>query len=174
VSGSERMAATSWRFLDSSKSIGRRLESTASLGVVVPGPQSATGVLGELHRAPGAEGTLALGVASRSHYIWLGGRYARFAEVSHDRRADIISWSATYGYRPSKLRRGSDEWDYRGFAELTGEHSGSVLKSGVILPESSSTTLWLGPSVLAIFKEFAIEGRLQGSLFRETSDASDS
>jgi hypothetical protein len=171
ISGSEWTAGTSWRFLDSSKSVGRRLESTASLAVVVPGPQSATGVLGELHRAPGVEGTLSVGVASRSHYLWLGGGYTRFAEVSNDRRPDTISWSATYGYRPSKLRRGLNEWDYRGFAELTGEHSGNVVKSGAIVPESSSTTLWLGPSILAIFKEFAIEGGVQGPLFRDVSES---
>src|SRR5580698_1688434 len=62
VNGSEWTAATSWRFLDSIRSVSRRLESTASLGVVVPGPQSATGLLGELHRAPGVAGTLSAGV----------------------------------------------------------------------------------------------------------------
>jgi hypothetical protein len=171
VSGSEWSAATSWRFLDSITSVGRRLESTASLGVVVPGPQSATGLLGELHRAPGVAGTLAAGVASRSQYMWIGGGYTRFAEASHDRRPDTISWSATYGYRPSKFRRGVDQWDYRGFAELTGEHTGGVRQGGLLVPDSSSTTLWLGPSILAIFKNFAVEGGVQGPLFRDVSES---
>jgi hypothetical protein len=171
MSGSEWTASASWRFLDSIKSVSRRVESTASLGMVVPGPQSASGVLGELHRAPGVSGTLAAGLASRSQYLWLGGGYTRFAEASHDRRPDTISWSATYGYRPSRLRRGVDQWDYRGFAELTGEHTGGVLKSGLVLPDSSSTTVWLGPSILAIFKEFAIEGGVQGPLFRDVSES---
>lgn len=170
VSGSEWTAATSWRFLDSIRSVDKRLESTASLGVVAPGPQSATGLLGELHRAPGVSGTVTAGVVSRSQYIWLGGGYTRFAEASHDRRPDTISWSATYGYRPSKFRRGVDQWDYRGFAELTGEHTGTVRRSGLLVPNSSSTTVWLGPSILAIFKDFAIEGGVQGPLFRDVSE----
>jgi hypothetical protein len=103
--------------------------------------------------------------------MWVGAGYTRFAEASNDRRPDTLSWSAVYGYRPVRLRRGYDQWDYRGFAELTGEHSGSVLSSGVIVPNSSSTTVWLGPSVLAIFKNIAIEGGVQGPLFRDESES---
>ena len=170
VSGSEWAAGASWRFVDSINSLGRRLESTASLNLVVPGPQSPTGLLGTLHRAPGVAGVLATGMASRSQYLWLGGGYTRFGEASKDRRPDTISWSTTYGYRPSRLRRGVDQWDYRGFAELTGEHTGNVVRSGAAVPGSSSTTVWLGPSVLAIFKEFAIGAGVQGPLFRDVSE----
>ncbi len=116
-------------------------------------------------------GTLVTGLASRSQYVWVGGGYTRFAEASHDRRPTLSSWSAVYGYRPSRLRRGYDQWDYRGFAELTGEHTGAVRTDGLILPNSSSTTVWLGPSVLAIFKNIAIEGGVQGPLFRDVSES---
>jgi hypothetical protein len=138
---------------------------------VVPGPQQDSGVLANLHRAPGVAGTLATGLASRSQYAWVGVGYTRFAEASHDRRPDTVSWSGVYGYRPAKLRRGYDKWDYRGFAELTGEHTGNVRTNGVILPNSSTTTLWLGPSVLAIFKNIAISGGVQAPVFREESDS---
>lgn len=168
--GSEWSAGASWRFLHSVTSVGKRIESTASLGVVVPGPQPDSGVLASLHRTPGVAGTLATGLASRSQYAWLGGGYTRFAEGSHDRRPDTLSWSAVYGYRPARLRRGYDQWDYRGFAELTGEHTGAVRLSGADLPNSSTTTLWLGPSVLAIFKNIAISGGVQGPLFRNVSE----
>jgi hypothetical protein len=171
VSGGEWSAGASWRFLHSVTSVGKRIESTASLGVVVPGPQQDSGVLGTLHRAPGVAGTLATGLASRSQYLWFGGGYTRFAEADDDRRPDTISWSTVYGYRPSRLRRGENQWDYRGFAELTGEHTGGVRRSGLVLPDSSSTSLWLGPSVLAIFKDIAIEGGVQGPLYRDVSDA---
>jgi hypothetical protein len=170
VSGSEWSAGASWRFLHSVTSVGKRIESTASLGVVVPGPTQDSGVLGDLHRAPGVAGTLATGLASRSQYLWVGGGYTRFAEASHDRRPDTLSWSGVYGYRPAKLRRGYDQWDYRGFAEFTGEHTGNVRSSGLILPNSSTTTLWLGPSVLAIFKNIAISGGAQAPVFRDASD----
>ena len=162
MSGTEWSTGASWRFLHSVTSVGKRIESTASLGVVVPGPQQDSGVLGSLHRAPGVAATLATGMASRSQYVWVSGGYTRFVVASNDRRPDMLSWSAVYGYRPSRLRCGYDQWDYRGFAELTGEHTGAVVTGGVILPNSSSTTVWLGPSVLAIFKNIAIEGGVQG------------
>jgi hypothetical protein len=171
VSGSEWSTSASWRFLHSVTSVGKRIESTASLGLIVPGPQQDSGVLGKLHRAPGVAGTLVTGLASRSQYLWVGGGYTRFAEASHDRRPDTISWSAVYGYRPSRLRRGYDQWDYRGFAELTGEHTGGVRTSGLVLPNSSSTSVWLGPSVLAIYKNIAIEGGVQGPISRDVSDS---
>jgi hypothetical protein len=57
ISGTEWFAGASWRFLHSVTSVGKRIESTASLGLVVPGPQQESGVLGSLHRAPGIAGT---------------------------------------------------------------------------------------------------------------------
>jgi hypothetical protein len=171
MSGSEWSAGASWRFFHSVTSVGRRIESTASLALVVPGPQAESGVLGSLHRAPGVAGTLATGLASRSQYVWVGGGYTRFAAASNDRRPDTLSWSAVYGYRPARLRRGYDQWDYRGFLEFTGEHTGSVVSGGTTLPNSSSTTVWLGPSVLAIFKNIAIEGGVQGPLLRDVSES---
>jgi hypothetical protein len=167
--GSEWSAGASWRFLHSVTSVGKRLESTASLGLVVPGPQPDSGVLANLHRAAGVAGSVATGYASRSQYLWFGGGYTRFAEASHDRRPDTISWSGVYGYRPAKLRRGYDKWDYRGFAELTGEHTGGVRSAGVIVADTSTTTMWLGPSVLAIFKNFAVEGGVQAPIYRDAS-----
>ena len=169
--GSEWSAGASWRFLHSVTSVGKRIESTASLGVVLPGPQQDSGVFSSLDRAPGVAGSLATGLASRSQYIWLGGGYTRFAETSQSRRPDTISWSGVYGYRPAKLRRGYDQWDYRGFAELTGEHTGNVRTSGAILPNSSTTTVWLGPSILAIFKAASISAGVQAPIYRDASDS---
>jgi hypothetical protein len=170
--GSEWTAGASWRFLHSVTSVGKRIESTASLGVVVPGPQQDSGVLAGLHRAPGVAGSLATGYASRSQYLWVGGGCTSFATGSHDdRRPDTISWSGVYGYRPAKLRRGYDQWDYRGFAELTGEHTGNVRSAGAALPNSTTTSIWLGPSVLAIFKNVAIEGGAQAPIYRDASES---
>ena len=167
--GSEWSAGASWRFLHSVTSVGKRIESTAALGVVVPGPQQDSGVLGRLHREPGVAGTLATGYASRSQYLWVGGGYTSFVPGPNDRRPDTISWSGVYGYRPARLRRGYDQWDYRGFAELTGEHTGNVRSLGAVLPDSSTTSIWLGPSVLAIFKDVAFEGGLQAPVYRDAS-----
>src|ERR1700709_558410 len=171
MSGTEWSAGASWRFLHSVTSVGKRIESTASLGLVVPGPQQDSGVLAGVHRAPGVAGSLATGLASRSQYIWVGGGYTRFAEASQSRRPDTISWSGVYGYRPAKLRQGYDQWDYRGFAELTGEHTGNVVSTGSSLPDSSTTTVWLGPSILAIFKTVSISAGVQAPLYRDVSDS---
>ncbi len=167
--GSEWSAGTSWRFLHSVTQVGRRVEGTGTLGVVLPGPQADSGVLRSLHRAPGIAGTLAAGVASRSQYLWLGAGYTGFFESRQSRRPDTISGSTVYGYRPAPLRRGYDQWDYRGLLELTAEHTGNVRVLGAVLPASSATSLWLGPSVLAILKNVAIEGGVQGPLYRDAA-----
>lgn len=39
-------AGASWRFFHSVTQVGKRLEATGSLAVVVPGPQADTGILG--------------------------------------------------------------------------------------------------------------------------------
>jgi hypothetical protein len=169
ISGGEWSAGASWRFLHSVTSVGKRIESTASLSAVLPGPQPDSGVLSGLHRAPGVAGTIATGLASRSQYLWIGGGYTRFAESSFSRRPDTISWSGVYGYRPARLRRRADQWDLRGFAEFTGEHTGNVLVGGAVLPNSGTTTLWLGPSVLAILKTIAVSGGVQAPVYRDAS-----
>jgi len=167
--GGEWSGAVAWRFQHSVTSVGRRIESTASLGLVVPGPQQDSGVLASLHRAPGVAATVASGLASRSQYLWFGGGYTRFAEAHTDRRPDTISWSTVYGYRPPGLRRDVNHWDYRGFAELTGEHTGAVRSQNSLVPHSETTSLWLGPSILAILKDVAIEGGIQAPLYRDAS-----
>ena len=163
----EWSAGASWRFFHSVTQVGKRLEATGSVALVVPGPQPDAGALANVNRAPGVAGTLATGFASRSQYLWLGGGYTGFFEKDGSRRPDTISWSTVYGFRPAKLRRGYNQWDYRGLVEFTGEHTGGVRVQGAIVPDSSSTSLWLGPSVLAIFKDVAIEGGVQGPLFRD-------
>jgi hypothetical protein len=40
----------------------------------------------------------------------------------------------------------------------------------MVLPNSGTTTLWLGPSVLAIFKNIANSGGVQAPVFRDASD----
>lgn len=171
VPGGEWSAGAAWRLLHSVTTVGKRIELTATLGIVVPGPQRDTGILANQDRAPGVASTLATGYASRSHYVWVGGGYTRFAGASQDRRADTLSWSGVYGYRPARLRRGYDQWDYRGFAELTGEHTGTIRASGLLIPNSSTTTVWLGPSILAIFKNVAIAGGVQAPLLRDVADS---
>lgn len=169
--GGEWSAGASWRFLHSVTQVGKRLEATGTVALVVPGPQNDSGVLRQLARAPGVSGNVATGVASRSHYLWAGGGYTWFPERDGSQRPNTISWSTVYGYRPAKLRRGYDQWDYRGLVEFTGEHTSDVRLQNAAVPNSHSTSLWLGPSVLAIFKNIAIEGGVQGPVYRDVNSS---
>lgn len=167
--GGEWSAGASWRFFHSVTQVGKRLEATGSLALVLPGPQPDSGILSGLTRAPGIAGTVAAGLASRSQYFWVGGGYTGFFEKAGSRRPDTTTWSTVYGFRPARLRRGYNQWDYRGLIEFTGEHTGDLRMHDAAVPGSRSTSLWLGPSVLAIFKDVAIEGGIQGPLYRNVS-----
>jgi hypothetical protein len=46
-----------------------------------------------------------------------------------------------------------------------------VAERGAVIAQSRSTSLWLGPSVLAIFKNVAIEGGVQGPLYRDVNES---
>ena len=169
--GGEWSAGGSWRFLHSVTQVGKRIEATGALAAVISGPQPDSGVLADLHRAPGISSSVAAGIASRSQYLWIGTGYTWFSEASSTKRPGTVSWSAVYGYRPARLRRGYDQWDYRGLLELTGEHSSSVRLQEVNVPNSTSTSLWLGPSVLAILKNVAIEGGVQAPVYRDMTNS---
>src|SRR5262245_53327219 len=158
-----------WRFHHNAKSVGTRFETTAAMGLVVPGPQTGSGVMGQLKRAPGLDLTLVSGLASRAHYLWLGGGYRRFLERDGDRRPDAVSYSAVYGYRPPSWRTEINSWDWRLFAELTGERDGAVEHGGLELPGSSTHRVFLGPSVLGIYQKYAIETGVQFPIYQSSS-----
>jgi hypothetical protein len=161
MEGGEFQSNLAWRFHHQPNAVGRRFESTASVGVVVPGPQDNFGMSRSMHSAPGVTGWVATGVASRSHYFWLGTGAMHFAERSGDQRPNVVSTSAVYGYRPPSWRADRHEWDWRLFAELTGEHSGIVYRAGLPIAGSDANQMFLGPSVLGIFKYFAVSGGVQ-------------
>ena len=69
------------------------------------------------------------GMASLSHYVWLGATYTKFYEHDGDKRPDVFDYSLVYGYRPPKWRRPPDKWDWRLFGELVGERSNRFLQA---------------------------------------------
>lgn len=110
--GSEWSAGASWRFLHSVTSVGKRIESTASLGVVVPGPQQDSGVLAGLHRAPG--------IAALSLPVWLPG-------------VSTSGWVEAIPALP-KHRRAVGPTRFRGVASMAADlrSSAEVTTSGTI------------------------------------------
>jgi len=161
MAGGEFQSNVSWRFHHRPNAVGRRSESTASIGIVVPGPQDKFGMFRTMRSAPGITGWAATGVASRSHYFWVGAGGMHFADRSGDQRPNVISASAVYGYRPPSWRADRHQWDWRVFGELVGEHSGLVRRGGLPMTGSDANQIFLGPSVLGIFKYFAISGGVQ-------------
>lgn len=161
VEGGEFQSNFSWRFHHQPNAVGRRFESTASAGIVVPGPQDKSGMFRSMHSAPGFSAWLATGITSRSHYFWLGGGGMHFFERAGDQRPNVITTTAVYGYRPPSWRSDRHQWDWRLFAELTGEHAGQVRRAASPITGSDANQIFLGPSVLGIFKYFAISGGVQ-------------
>ena len=160
-------AIGAWRFHRRGTAVGRRVESTAYAGLIVPGPQRPAGMAGDLQRAPGLYTAVATGVASRSHYVWAGIGYTRFAERDGDRRPDIFTFSAVWGYRPPSLRKEYPHWDWRLFVELTGERSADLRRAGVAHPGTSGHQVLLGPTALGIYRNYAIEGGVQFPVYRD-------
>lgn len=157
-----------WRFHRQGTNIGTRVESTAYGGLIVPGPQRPAGLTGTFDRAPGMYAGVASGVASRSHYVWGGVGYTRFAEKNGDRRPPVFTYSAVWGYRPPTMRHEYPRWDWRLFAEVTGERSGKALHLGGRMPGTDAHQIFLGPSILGIYKAYAIQSGIQFPVYRNT------
>lgn len=167
MSGGEFQGNIAWRFQHDPNAIGRRLETTASVGVVAPGPQDDFGMFRGMRTAPGVNAWIATGMASRSHYVWVGAGGMHFAERGGDQRPNVFSTSLVWGYRPPSWRADRHQWDWRVFAELTGEHAGPVRRSGALMPGSDADQVLLGPSVLGIYKYFAISGGVQFPIYSD-------
>jgi hypothetical protein len=164
--GDDFESSVAWRFHHNASKIGTRFETTAFGGLVVPGPQTGSGLIGGLARAPGFNGGVVTGIASRSNYFWLGGAYTRFLERSGDRRPDVFSYSLVYGFRPASWRKEPQFWDWRLFGELTGEKSRPVQAGGLAVPGSTAHQVFVGPSALGIKKNYAVEFGVQFPVYR--------
>jgi len=163
--GADFDVTVKWRFQHRATKIGTRIESTLFAGVAAPGPQSAFRNIVTTN-APGTMFGAVTGMASRSHYIWLGATLTEFYEHSRSKRPDVFDYSLVYGYRPPKWRRSPDKWDWRLFAELVGEHSNRFVQGGIAVPESQAHQLFLGPSLLGIHKNYTISFGAQAPIYQ--------
>lgn len=164
--GGDIESLVAWRFHRQGTNVGTRVESTAYGGLIVPGPQKPAGLVGTFDRAPGVYTGAATGVASRSHYVWGGVGYTRFAEKNGDRRPAVFSYSAVWGYRPPAMRHEYPRWDWRVFAELTGERSSQARHNGDLMPGTNAHQVFVGPSALGIYKNYAIQAGIQVPVYR--------
>jgi hypothetical protein len=143
--GSDIEILSTWRFLRKNTGIGQRWESAVIGGMIAGGPQAAAG-----SNRIGALAGVVTGYASREHYIWGGATVqTRAADAPVNRRH--VFYSGVYGYRPAAWRRDKG-WDWRLFGELTGEQT------------RGSHRVYLGPSLLGVFKNYGISLGAQAPL----------
>ena len=157
-----------WRFHRQDTGVGSRFETAAIGGVLVPGPQNLGGVLKNLHSGPGALAGIVTGIASRSQYAWAGASYQRYAESDRDRRPNVLFYSAVYGYRPPAWRTDTG-WDWRIFGEFTGEKTGAIQMEGLSLPGSQGHQMFLGPTTLGVYKNYAVSAGIQFPVYQDVT-----
>jgi len=154
-----------WRFHRNDFGVGARFESTAIGGLLLPGPQADSGLLKGVKARPGALAGIVSGVASRSHYVWAGTTYQRYAEADGDRRPDVLFYSLAYAYRPESWRK-DHGWDWRIFGECTGERTGLLERGGTGVIGSRSNQVFIGPTTLGVYKNYAVSGGVQVAAYR--------
>jgi len=159
-------ALTWWRFQRKDLA-GKRVESTAVGGVLAPGPQQETGLYRNLKSGPRYMVGAVTGVASRSSYVWVGTSYQRYAGSQGDRRPDLLSYTGVYGYRPQSWRTDYPRWDWRIFGEFTGERIGALQRQSSAAPGTQAQQLFLGPSVLGVYRAIGIEAGMQFPIYRD-------
>jgi hypothetical protein len=87
-------------------------------------------------------------------------------ERDNTRMPSTLSYSLVYGFRPRVLRKDYPFWDWRLFGELTGERDSRLLIGGVPMQGTEAYQVFLGPTTLGIYKNFAISGGVQFPIYR--------
>ena len=143
--------------------IGGRFESTLSAGWTTPlGDSTHHG----RPASPAVSFTAVTGLASRSHYVWVGAGYQRFFEEDGARPGHVRSYSLVYGYRPPAWQLDYPKPDVRLFAEVVAEQVGHERRFGLDFSDSGGTVVFAGPSVLALYKAYGLEAGIQFPLYR--------
>jgi hypothetical protein len=154
-----------WRFQRTDFGVGKRFETTGIGGLLVPGPQADSGPMKGMKSRPGGLAGIVSGVTSRSHYVWAGTTYQRYAEGSGQRRPDLLFYTFAYAYRPQGWRK-DNGWDWRLFGECTGERVGTLKRTGADVPGSRSNQVFIGPTTLGVYKNYAVSGGVQFAVYQ--------
>jgi hypothetical protein len=160
--GNDVEVLAGWRFHTQPVGIGGRFESTIFVGWTHPLDSGSN-----IHKmTPSFSVTAATGYASRAHYFWIGGGHQQYLEQDGDRPSNVTSYSVVYGYRPPAWRLDYPKPDVRIFGELVGERIGYAKHFGIDYPFSGGTTVFAGPSVLALYKAYGLEAGVLFPLYR--------
>ncbi len=169
--GADFDSTLSWRFQHKATKVGTRIETTGFAGLAVPGPQSSFKGIAHTSNLPGTMFGAVSGMASLSHYLWLGGTYTKFYEHNGDKRPDIFDYSLVYGYRPPKWRRPPNKWDWRIFGELIGERSDRFLEENASVANTQAHQVFLGPTALGIFHNYTVSFGAQFPIYQNVGSA---
>jgi hypothetical protein len=169
--GADFDATVSWRFQHRATKVGTRIETTGFAGLAVPGPQSGFKGIAHSTNVPGTMFGVVSGMASRSHYVWLGGTFTKFYEHNGNKRPDVFDYSLVYGYRPPKWRRPPDKWDWRVFGELVGERSDRFLQDNAPIANTNAHQVFVGPTALGIFHNYTVSFGAQFPIYQNVGSA---
>ena len=151
-----------WRIHTRPFGTGGRIETTVFSGWTTP--------LGDDHQAVGLTRSVSIsavsGVASRAHYFWIGAGHQRYLDDEGTRPSSVTSYSVVYGYRPPAWQLDYPKPDVRIFVEIVGERAGRARLNGAEDPSSGGTTVFAGPSVLALYKAYGLEAGVQFPVYR--------
>ena len=89
--------------------------------------------------------------------MWVGATYQQYAESKGDRRPDLLSYTAVYGYRPLSWRT-----DYP-----SGERAGTLERQMIELPGSQANQMFFGPSLLGVYRAVGIEAGIQFPIYHD-------
>jgi hypothetical protein len=156
----EMLAA--WRVHTRPIGVGGRFETTVFAGATYPLAEGS----GVHELTPSVIVSAATGFASRGHYFWVGGGHQQYLERDNGRPSNVTSYSVVYGYRPPSWRLEYPKPDVRVFAELVGERIGHARHHGVTNQFSGGNTIFVGPTVLALYKAYALEAGVLFPVYR--------
>lgn len=161
--GNDLEVLAGWRFHTRPIGIGGRFESTVFVGGTYPLDRGSN-----IHSmTPAISVTAVTGYASRAHYFWIGAGRQQYLERDGGRPSHVSSASVVYGYRPAAWRLDYPKPDVRIFGELVAERIGQARHFGVEDRFSGGSTVFAGPSVLALYKAYGVEAGVLFPVYRK-------
>ena len=151
-----------WRVHTRPVGVGGRFETTVYAGMTYPVADGSG--LHEL--TPSVQVSAATGIASRGHYFWVGGGHQQYLVRDAGRPSNVTSYSVVYGYRPPSWRLEYPKPDVRVFAELVGERISQARDHGVENAFSGGSAVFVGPTVLALYKAYGLEAGVLFPIYR--------
>lgn len=167
MSGDVEILGT-WRFSRRDTGVGSRLETALIGGVALPTVRDTSGFLQNVRSGVGQVFGGVSGLASRSDYFWAGALYHRYNHREGDHRPDVLTYSLAYAHRPSAWRTDKG-WDWRIFGEMTGERASVAQQSSQTAAGSDGHQIFLGPTTLGVFRNYAVSGGVQFPIYRAVS-----